>query len=107
MNLIGGAYVFPWGSYAEGLIPFPFLGRWSETGSSWLEAGCEAEEYCGETGEDREAGGCHLLASRKALLRWQYLADYQTSHQNAGELHAEKRVFTPRQARNGLRFTPA
>jgi len=26
--------------------------RQSQTGSGWLEAGCEAGEYCGETGQD-------------------------------------------------------
>jgi hypothetical protein len=41
VNLIGW-HVFPWGGYAECLIPFPFLGRRNETGSDWREADCEA-----------------------------------------------------------------
>ena len=43
----------PWGDLTN---PFLFLVHWSETGSGWLEVGCDAGEYCGETGEDCEAG---------------------------------------------------
>ena len=46
-----------WGDYAEDLVPFLSLGRRSETGSGWLEVGCEAGSYCGEMGEDCEATG--------------------------------------------------
>ena len=44
----------PWGAYAEELTPFLLVGRRSETDPSWL--GCDAGEYCGETGENCETG---------------------------------------------------
>jgi hypothetical protein len=44
----------PWGDYAEELIRLLLKGRRSETDSCWL--GCDAGEYCGETGESCEAG---------------------------------------------------
>ena len=39
--------------YAEELGPLLFLGRRSETGAGWLS---DAGEYCGDTGEDCDAG---------------------------------------------------
>ena len=38
---------------SEELGPLLFLGRRSETGASWLS---DAGEYCGDTGEDWDAG---------------------------------------------------
>ena len=43
-----------WGSYAEEIVPLLLVGRRPETDSGWL--GSDAGEYCGETGEDCEAG---------------------------------------------------
>ena len=43
----------PWGAHAEELSPLLLVGRRSETDPSWL--GCDAGEYCGETGENCEA----------------------------------------------------
>ena len=40
-------------NYAEELGPLLFLGRRSETGAGWLS---DAGEYCGDTGEDCDAG---------------------------------------------------
>ena len=40
-------------NYAEELGPLRFLGRRSETGAGWLS---DAGEYCGDTGEDCDAG---------------------------------------------------
>ena len=44
----------PWGSYAEEIVPLLLVGRRPETDSGWL--GSDAGEYCGETGENCEAG---------------------------------------------------
>ena len=49
--------------YAEELGPLLFLGRRSETGAGWLS---DAGEYCGDTGEDCDAG---------ALLNCEYGGD--------------------------------
>ena len=46
----------PWGDYAEEIIPLLLVLRRSETETSWLAGGCDAGEYCGETGENCEAG---------------------------------------------------
>ena len=50
-------------NYAEELGPLLFLGRRSETGAGWLS---DAGEYCGDTGEDCDAG---------ALLNCEYGGD--------------------------------
>ena len=50
--------------YAEELGPLLFLGRRSENGASWLS---DAGEYCGDTGEDCDAG---------ALLNCEYGGDF-------------------------------
>ena len=44
----------PWGSYAEEIVPLLLVVRRPETDSGWL--GSDAGEYCGETGENCEAG---------------------------------------------------
>ena len=44
----------PWGSYAEEIVLLLLEGRRPETDSGWL--GSDAGEYCGETGDNCEAG---------------------------------------------------
>ena len=58
--------------YAEKIIPLLLVGRRPETDAGWL--GSDAGEYCGETGEDCEAG---VLSScepgetaEPAILAW-------------------------------------
>ena len=51
-------------NYAEELGPLLLLGRRSETGAGWLS---DAGEYCGDTGEDCDAGviiNCELYFLR-------------------------------------------
>ena len=50
--------------YAEELSPLLLPGRRSETGAGWLG---DAGEYCGDTGEDCDAGV--LLGSVKPRVR--------------------------------------
>ena len=52
MNKQRGPYGIP-EDYAEELGPLLLLGRRSETGAGWLG---DAGEYCGETGENCDAG---------------------------------------------------
>ena len=46
-----GCMSSPGADTLSALSPYLFLGRRSETGSGWLEAGCEAGEHCVETGD--------------------------------------------------------
>ena len=62
----------PWRSYAEEIVPLLLVGRRPETDSGWL--GSDAGEYCGETGENCEAGVLSICepgeTAEPAALAW-------------------------------------
>ena len=70
-KLTGSPHVIP-GNYAEELSPLLLVGRRSETDPSWL--GCDAGEYCGETGENCETGVLSTCeqgeTAEPAVLAW-------------------------------------
>ena len=82
----------PWADYAEDFNPFLFLGPRSETGSGWLEVGCDAGDYCSKTRDDCEAGVPSTCepgdTAELAVLGW---LPHIFSHLSAYQL-LEKRV---------------